>query len=310
MSDPWLELGPTTYQADGFTQLQFPARLVGEDGGLRVVERVRPWQAGAKLDETGAMPDRFTIESVIHNDIIEQGLEGVPVWPGLIEDLIEQFKSGKTGTLNLPWKRGLRVKPETWSRRANADEHRGGESFVVNFKQDNEDNLDREAFERVSVKAGAARVVDEAIFSMESEGMSADPIGDLTELAANLVGLLNTPSDYAQAILTQARRLRRAGKILIGEYQAESEGRDQMNSPAGFAARLKLLELLELAARAESDAREFLPRTRSYIAPRRTDIWTIATELGQDARQLMAVNSAVEDFSNIEQGTAVQVFAE
>lgn len=326
--DPWLLLGPTSYRADGEAELLLPLREVGEDGGLRVVERVRPWQPGAKLDETGAMPDTFTLGFVFNQDISEPEVEtqGIQVWPDLLEALVRQFKTGKTATLNLPWKRGLRVKPLTWQRRAMPDDNRGGETLSVSLKQDNEDALDREAFEAVAVKSNVKRAAEEAVFSLEADGMSAaaadslrsvsafggigDPGANIVELASGLAEILNQPSEFAQAIATQAQRLRRAGKLLMDAFSSGEEGRDQMNGPEGASARAKLLDLLELAANAEAEARATLPKTRSYTAQRRTTIWLIATELGQNARELMAINSAIEDFSFIEPGTSVLVFAE
>jgi hypothetical protein len=326
--DPWLLLGPTSYRADGETELVLPLREVGEDGGLRVVERVRPWQPGAKLDETGAMPDTFSLGFVFNQDVTEPEVEtqGIQVWPDLLEALVLQFKTGKTATLNLPWKRGLRVKPLTWQRRAMSDDNRGGETLSVSLKQDNEDALDREAFEAVAVKANVQRAAEEAVFSLEQDGMSAaaadslrsasdlggfgDPGANIVELAAGLAKLLNQPAEFAQAVAAQAQRLRRASKILLDAFSSGEDGRDQMNGPDGAAARAKLLDLLELAANAEAEARATLPKTRGYTAPRRTTIWLIATELGQNARELMAINSQVEDFSFIEQGDSVIVFAE
>lgn len=325
--DPWLLLGPSSYQATGEVELFIAWREVGEDGGVRVVERIRPWQPGAKLDETGAMPDTFTLGAVFNNDVTEAEVvdQGIQIWPDLIEALVRQFKTGKTATLNLPWKRGMRVKPLTWQRRATSDDNRGGETLTVNFKTDNEDDLDREAFEQVSVKATVKRAAEEAVFSLEQEGMSAaaadqvrttsdfggigDPIGGIVGLASELAGLMNKPGELL-AIATAAQRLRRAGRILIDAYSTNTPGRDQMSGPDGSGARAKLFALLELAANAEAEARAGLPKTRTYTPERRTSIWLIATELGQNARQIMAINSKIEDFSNIEKGEPVLVFAE
>lgn len=310
--DPWLKLGPSSYKADGETELFIAWREVGESGGLRVVPRERVWQDSAKLDVTGAMPDTFQLSAVFHNDVSEPEVDtqNIQIWPDLLEALIKQFKTGKTATLNLPWKRGLRVKPMTWERRATSETDRGGEQLTVNFKADNEDNLDREAFEAVSVKATVKRAAEEAVFALEQDGMAGDFVGGILELSADLAGLMNQPAEFAQAIVTQASRLRRAALILIGTYSTPFPGQDQMNGPDGANARAKLLALLELAAGAEAEARSSLPATRTLLAERRTTIWDIATELGQRARELMSINSAIEDFSLIEKGTAVQVFAE
>lgn len=323
-ADPWLDLPPASYQADGFPEIIIPVDGIDENGALRVARRARPWQPGVKLDHTGHDADKFTLKMLWSNDVEEPGIDG-PIWPDKLEELIRQFKSGKTATLNLPWKRGIRVKPTTWSRSATATDNRGGELVTLNFETDNEDDLDREAFAAVTVKATLQGTVEEAVFDLESAGMSGvlapttfdadSPFGggsieDITELAANLVGLLNAPGEYAQAILHQATRLRRATETVMSAFSTTTPGRDQMNDPTGSSARLKLLELLELAGSAELEARAALPRTRTITTDRDTDIWTIASERGQNARQLMSINGAIEDFGAIPRGTPVLVFAE
>ena len=319
--DPWLKLGPSSYRADGEAELLIPWREVGEDGALRLVRRVRPWQTGAKQDETGADPDTFTLTAVFNDDVKEIENEGQVMWPDTLEALVKQFKTGKTATLNLPWKRGLRVKPKTWQRRATSDDNRGGESLTVTMVTDNEDSLDREAFEAVSVKANVKRAAEEAVFALEQDGMSAGLtdrtglplgifVGDVITLAEDLAGLMNRPGEFAQAIVAQAMRLRSAAKGLVASYSTGKPGRDQMSGPDGASARAKLFALMELAANAEGEARAGLPKTRTFTAERRTSVWDIATELGQNARKIMAINSQVEDFSNIEKGAPILVFAE
>lgn len=325
--DVWADLPPSTYQADGEAVLYIPWHEVGEDGALRVVPRVRPWQAGAKLDETGHDPDVFSLAAVFNSDVTEgdAAFTSQVMWPDTLEALVRQFKTGKTATLNLPWKRGLRVKPTTWRRMAVADNNRGGELLTATFKTDNEDALDREAFEQVSVKASVQRAAEEAAFAMEQEGMNVnlgqerlvlpdggigDPIGGIVGLAAALAGALNRPDELGQSIASAAQRLRRATQLLIGAYSTNEPGRDQMNGPDGASARAKLLDLLELAANAEAEALAGLPKTLTIIAERNTTIWDIATARQQRARELMRINGAIEDFNFIERGTAVLVFAE
>lgn len=323
--DVWADLPPSDYQADGEAVLRIPWQDVGEDGKLRVVRRVRPWQPGAKFDETGHDPDVFTCSATFNNDVTEPDFAEQVMWPDTLEALVRQFKTGKTATLNLPWKRGLRVKPISWQRRATAEGNRGGETLQVTFETDNEDALDREAFEQVSVKASVQRAAEEAAFAMESEGMNVnlgqerlvlpeggigDPIGGIIGLAGDLAGLMNRPDELAQAVATAAQRLRRATSLLISAYSTDEPGRNQMNGPEGASARAKLLDLLELAANAESEALAGLPKTMTVLAERNTTIWEIATARDQRARDLMRINGAIEDFNFIERGTPVTVFAE
>lgn len=306
--DPWLKLGPCTYVVNGKTY-GCVAMEVGENGGNRIAPRDRPWQRGAKLDGVGVKSDEFLLDLIFSNDAGEPDVQNA--WPSDLEAMVAAFKlsgsDGLTGTLNLSWKRGLRVKPLEWSRRAVATENRGGEVLRVKFQEDNEDNLDREAFQLVQVKAALPERVDATQFDAESEGMDVFAIEDLTELAADVVGLLNYPNDVAAALLHAGNRLRLAVKTVGEAFSSGEPGRDQLNEPAGALTRLKLLELAELGERAVSEARPKATRVMTFT--RTQSIWNIATELGQSARDLMVVNEQIPDFGFIEAGTPVRVFA-
>jgi hypothetical protein len=194
-----------------------------------------------------------------------------------------------------------------WTGTARSDEHRGGEAVRVKFMADNEDNLDRAAFQAVSVKASMNAKVEAAQFDMESEGMDLHSLADVTEFAANVVGLLNAPADNAAALAFAGNRLRRAVNTVAQAFSSGGPGHDQLNDAQGASARLKLLELLELGARAVGEARPKATRTRTFERTR--DIWSIATELRQNARELMTMNEQIEDFAVIPPGTPVRVFA-
>ncbi len=307
-ADAFSGLGPATFKVDGgFVTHGFTAFVVAESGSNRIVERNRPFRPAAKLDALGPNSDSFSIEAIFHRDIAEPDIPvPEPRWPDALQRFVDDLKTGKTGTLNLPWKRGIRCKALTWGRTANANEHRGGESIRVEFKEDNEDKLDRAAVQLVTVKATVQNAVEATSFDMESEGMDLFAIEDLTEIAANIQGLLNTPGDFAASLLHAGNRLRRAVETVKGAFSSGQPGRDGLNSPEGANARLKLLELAELAARAVGEAR---PRqTRIVTYPRVRDIYSIATELGQNARELMTINEQIEDFAVIPAGQAVRVF--
>ncbi len=312
-ADSWEDLQASSYQADGQSVLLVIARTIGEKGALRAVKHIRPFQKGWKLDETGPDGDEFTLEMMFHPNVVEGDTEGsgqLPIWPDRLEALRKQFKGGKTATLHLPWKRNLRVKPLTWDSRAAAEEYRGGEILTVTFSSDNEDDLDREAFESVSVKSQLERRAEAATFDMDSLGAFDGSIEDITELAANLVGLMNAPGDYAAAIAHDAQRVRRAASFLLDSFTSSVPGRDQMNDPDGARAHQGILDLLDFAAGAQAEAQERLPRTITVRYPTDRSIYDIATERKQSARDLIAINDALEDPGFIQAGTPVLVFSE
>lgn len=304
-ADAWADLPAAEFVDSEDYHHSFVALQVGERFSLRVAPRPRAYQRGAKLDQTGPNPDEFELDLIFHADVIEAGAD-FDRWPGAKERFFAAAHLGETGTLNLPWKRGIRCKVVEASSTARADEHRGGEAVRVKFSTDNEDNLDRAAFQLVSVKATLPNRVEAAQFDLESEGMDLFAIEDITELAANVVGLLNSPADNAAALLHAGNRLRRAVETVGAAFSTDAAGRDQLNGPSGASARLALLGLAELGSRAVGEARPRATRVMTFTRAR--DIWSIATELGQNARELMTINEQIEDFAVIPAGTSVRVF--
>ena len=301
-ADSWVKLPPATFVLDGVTHT-FTAQLITVNGSNRLARRHRPFQNGAKIDFVGNNPDELELECIFHPDVTEPGAD-FERWPTALEDFEEALRTGKTGTLNLPWKRGLRMKGDSWARMARSDEHRGGETVRVKFARDNEDSLDREAMQRVSVRSTINGAVEAAQFDLESEGGWNAGIEQVTTLAAQVQSLLATPGDTLDSLLHVANRLRRA----VESTEAALEAGPLAADPEGSSVRQKLLELAELAARAESEALAARPKTRTFIPERDTTIFRIATELGQKARELMSINGAIEDFNAIPAGTPVTVF--
>lgn len=306
-ADPWLGLGPAEFVVDG-TRIGFVVLNVGRRGSNRNPKRVRPFREGWKLDHTGTDGEVLTLDCMFGSDVKEPDVDNE--WPSALERAIDVFKTGKTGTLNLPWRRGIRCKADTWDTAASSSENRGHETLRVQFSEDNEDNLDRTAVQVVSVKATIQRSVEAAQFDAESEGMDLFAIEDITQLAADVVGLLNAPGDRAAALLHAGNRLRLAVKTVAEAFSSGEPGRDQMNGPEGANARLRLLELAELGARAVGEGRSKQRKTRTITYSRTRDIWSIATEEGQNARELMTINEQIEDFAFIPAGTPVRLFAD
>lgn len=312
----WTDLLVASFQADFRTEVFFAILGNTESGSMRIAKRDRPWQNGAKLDDIGANADDFQLRLIFHNDVTEPGMgaedggwSNYQPWPNAHDELLDQFHTGTTGTLNLPWKRGIRCKATQWTSVTSADDTRGGAIVTVTFTTDNEDSLDREALELASVTATTNRDADATSFDMDSLGMFDGSIEDITELAADLVGLLNAPNDELSAILHASQRLRRAVTFVMSSFSSAVPGRDQMNDADGAGARLRLLGLLDLAGRAEGEALSALPQTRIVVFPRVRDIYSIATEVGQSARTLMSINDAIEDLSYIPAGTPVRILA-
>lgn len=310
----WEDYGPMSFQADGEREIKFLGRSVQQDGKNRLAPRKRPFRQGAKQDSTGSDEDDIIVEGIFHNDVEEPDVDnGMPMWPDTIEAFVKQLKkSDKTGTLNLPWKRKNRVKALNWTRRATADEHRGGEIISVHFVTDNEDKVDREAMLKSSASGNLSRAVEEAQFDALSEGAWNASLEDLTGFASDLVGWINAPREYAADVVHASNKVTRAVEHVFNALSGatgDEPGQAPMNDPNGFPLRIRLLEIMDLAASAEAESRRSRPATRTYIPERDTDIWAIAVELEQDANELILLND-LDDPTLVEAGVGIRVFAE
>lgn len=304
------DYAPADFKPDGRTLAQFLVKVSSEAGSLRIAKRDRPWQDGAKLDAVGANADDFVLSMIFHNDLTEAGIDdSVPMWPDGVDAMTKQFHFGETGTLNLPWKRGIRCKAVSWRRVESADDTIRGALVDVTFTTDTEDSIDREAFQAVSVRATANAAVEEATFDLDSTNMFDGSIEDITGFAADLVGLLNSPNELLGSVLQAANRLRRAVLFLKNGMETALPGRDGMNDPDGASGRAKLFELLELAAQAQAEALAAQPPTRDVKYQQPVDIWSVAAELNQSSRTLVELNDRIPDLSYIEPGTPIKVLA-
>jgi len=84
--------------------LAFPAKVINDNGGNRIVQRERPFRDGAKLDDTGSRATVWAFEVLFENSIEESGLEinAMPLYPDVINAIIESFKTHETGDLVVP----------------------------------------------------------------------------------------------------------------------------------------------------------------------------------------------------------------
>jgi hypothetical protein len=307
----WTALGPASIEYEGEQPIKFMARgRLTMNGSIRRVERKIPWRKGAKQDDTGANADDLNIEAPFFNTVTEPDMgDWPPMWPDRLNKLVDLFKTCKTCTLHLPWRRNIRCKADSWQRVADIENEVDGETLTVKFAEDNEDSLDGPSAEDVSVRANIMRVVEQATFDLESEGMWDGSFEDLTQFAADLEGALNAPGEFLWDIAHKARRVRRAARAIRESFTSRLSGRRQMDDPTGERAYRDMLSIEDKAARAEAEALASLPPTTTRTFDTDRDIHSIAAELGQNARDLMSLNGHIEDLGFIEAGTPVVVFA-
>lgn len=304
----WEELVPVGWQTES-GRIVFAVSDVSIEGGTRIAAREIPYRPGAKLDQTGRRPHKYRLTALFFPQVSEPGLDqGEQMWPDRLNALEAALDTGETGTLDLPWRRSIRAKCETWSRKASA-EQRDGEVLEITFCEDNEEDVADE-IQQPSVAATLSQEAEATRFDAEAFGAWDGSLADLTELAAGLEGALRAPGEALQNVKSAAKRLQDSARR-FADAVTDAAGADggKGNDPRGAALVARAQLLADQAAAAEAEASASLPATREQTFDVARDLASIATELGQDYRQLLTINTELEDPGYIPKGTPVKVFA-
>jgi prophage DNA circulation protein len=305
MPGEWEKTGPASFQADGSPEIRFIVVGVRKKGGKRLAKRRRPYRPGAKLDNVGRLEREWDLDISFFNTVDEPNMgTDVQHWPDRANDLEAAAEADETGTLHLPWERNLRGQIETFERVYDTGK-RDGEIFRFHFVEDTEEQLLGDAVDQVSVKAQIQRKVEEAEFDAESLGDWDGSFEDFQEFAADLEGALNAPGQALDDVKHKAGRVRRAAKSVKESITSRVDGDD----PEHERVLRKMNAISDTAAGVEIQASANSPRTRTVSYATATDIYSIAADLGQDAGELISLNTSIEDLLAIPAGTAVVVFA-
>lgn len=297
----WEGLQAASFKPDGEAEVFFAIQSIEKDGGNRLVKRARPYRPGVKLDSTGPKEHSWKVSMIFHNSLSEIGLGDSPaIYPDRLQTLESYCEKQVTGTLNLPLERNLRVRCDTYNRRADHT-FRDGEIFSVTFVEDNEESA--VVSTNVSVKSTIVTAVEEAIFDAESCGAWESPLSQLKDLAAELNGMMSAPGEFLAGIEQKAGVVAKCAKSIKDSLS----GKTLMN-PEGSRTQQKLNELIDAAFTAKSQAAG-APKTttRSWSTPQ--DIFAIGLELDQDPFELIKLNTNLRDVGYIPAGVPVVVFA-
>jgi len=310
---------PSAAWAVGGNKIAFPVERITITGGNRIIDQVRPYRDGAKLDDTGAEALVINLSCIFENSLqensnAEPGLRqtngSLQLYPDVLNLLIYAFEEHETGDLTVPNIGTIRARAWTWNRSAERSE-RDCERVDLVFKQDNEDNVDAASFVAPSVSANAYELAEAAEFAEQSEGMWDGSLQDLNELAANLEGIANLPGDTMQDYEQQAAMVMGAHDRVVRAWSnTAEEGRDILLDPDSAGVQRKLNRQKEIAGKSRQSARRGLPRqvTRRYKVS--TSIFLVAADVEQDASLLIEINPQIADLMEIPPGTPVRVFAD
>ena len=301
------------------SKLAFPVESINITGGNRIIEQVRPYRDGAKLDDTGSEAVSFTFSAVFNNSLqiysnAEPGLtqtnEGLELYPDVLNLLIYLFDEHETGDLTVPNVGNIRARAVSYSRDATGME-RDTERVQFVFKQDNEDNVDAASFTAPSVEANGETLALAAEFDEQSESMWDGSLADLNELAANLEGIANAPGDMWQDMESQANIVMGAHDRVVNAWSnPDDPGRDLLLDPESSGVQRKLNRQKELAGKIRQSGRRGLPAIVTKVYPVSVNIFTVSADVGQSVVTLIEINSQLADLMEIAPGVPVRILSD
>lgn len=284
-----------TWKVGSLPALKFPVISIQETGGNRIVERERPYRDGAKLDDTGSKAKKWVLKVQFENSIVEEGLDGTKLlYPDVLNELIASFDIHETGDLTVPTRGMVRARAESYSRDEVQDD-RDGATVTFTFCEDNEDNVGNQQFEQLNIDASARRLSEQTVFSATSEGMWSTSLADVNEFASELEGFANFPGDTVADIDSQASIVIGATNRVGRAFSRETEENNNLlNDPELSMTQRKLEETKDMAGRSRGEARQGRPRPVPFFVNGDTDLFTIASRLGQLPEDLISINPGVD----------------
>jgi hypothetical protein len=293
--------------------LKFPVKSIQETGGNRIVERNRPYRDGAKLDDVGSNATKWTVEAIFENSLMdgESGLDkSRALYPTILNLVIDSFRIHGTGDLVLPTRGKVRARAESYTR-VEADTERDFARLTLVFCEDNEDNVDAQKFQQLQVNASARRLTETTQFDAQSEGAWKTSMADLREFGAELEAFSNFPGSTRADLDTQVGIVQSTIESIFrtGEKDARENVHNAINDPEGSRLQRKLEETNDVAGRSRAQPRAGRRRMVPFRVESATDLFTVASQLGQSIIDLLDINPSVNP-DWVEAGTVINIFEE
>jgi hypothetical protein len=300
---------PCAYEVAG-RRLAFSVYSITEDGSNRLTPRKRVYRSGSLQNSTGAEADAWTLEIRFYNGQREPGVPTNP-YPQDVGKLRTLCKIQETGTLHLPTRGPVRVRPAHW-RRTETAERRDYASVEVTFDEDSEEPFDEAALTVPNARSAAKTIAKQTTEALMAEGIYSDDVASLEQLAGELEALALAPSDFvddleqkSQELVDTVARIEAAFATPLIPFGAPGP-RALLRAPSAAHVGLLLRALVEMAAAAASAVPgRRAPVPRYYKVD--VSIADVAVDLDQDMNDLMGLNSSLPNLLRIVAGTPILV---
>ncbi len=306
------------WTADGGEPIAFPVLRITETGGNRIVIQDRAYRDGAKLDDTGSVAKAWNITVMFENSIAlsnhaEPDLntvnKGEPLYPNILNALIESFDIHETGDLVVPTRGSVRARCQSYSRAEGFDQ-RDCAMLDLTFVEDNEDNVGAQMFTAPSAAGSANLLAEQTTFSEQSEGMWDGSIQDLNEMTSQLEGLANAPGQYAQDLEQQHKTvMNNVDRVIALNTDAATEGKNILSGAESTKAQRDLQRIKEMAGQSSQAQRQGQKKLVTKKYEQQLSIFQIATIENQDAQVLVENNPQIPNLLAIPKNTPVRMYA-
>ncbi|WP_437759481.1 DNA circularization N-terminal domain-containing protein [Sorangium sp. So ce1389] len=308
-NDIFAKYPPATWDVAG-QSVTFQVETLQETGGNRLVQWERPYRDGAKLDDTGSRAKGWTLSAIFYLGGSEPGIDP-DQYPDALNKLLASFDEHETGTLTLPTRGPVRCRAESYNRVETSAE-RDVARVTLTFLADNEDNTTAASFTAPSARSVVRQQVEAATFWAQQQGAWSGDLSSLTEFAAELEGLINSPFEAMDQIEAKAKAIDSACERVENAFTGASSRvpaplNRLLGLPPAVATLRGLRALRDTSRRAASDALSSLPRIVTKTFPTPKNLVGLSGELGQPFEQLLKINSGLDPLL-IPPGTPVRVF--
>lgn len=317
MADDIFGQYPTFKWEVGGKAILFAAVEIRERGGNRIARHKRYGRKGARCDDTGAQEKEWRLRAFIFNDPEQEpGIDGAAQYPDVAIALTDSFDIHETGTLTTPTRGPRRCRAESYER-VEVEKERDACALELVFVEDNEDDADVAAFQAPSAQSILKTLAVETFAACTDVGAFNTDVGSLTELAGDIVGLIEAPGQFVadmeaknNAFLNQLESIEKA--FSNETEKANEKVQTLLTDPEGSLGVRRLRELHDAAARAPLEKAVLgSPVARPTIAmafTKRLSLWDIASALGQNGDDLVPLNPGLPDLLDIPPNTPVTVF--
>jgi prophage DNA circulation protein len=287
---------PYGFKPAGRKKILIAVMSEDKESAARIVQQIRPYRHGAKLDTTGAEPNVWSLKAVFNNSIDIEDDDTTPQFPDRILALEQCARDLECGDFTHPVDGVFRARIHRVSRSLPEDATDTAFATLVVI-EDNEEGVDAASIQ-AAIRGSAIRLGEQTSFTTQLEGDGWNgSVEDLKEFLAELEGLMRAPGRCADDIDAKVRSIvNAADSVLKARDETQREDSRRLAEGPAPGTRVALERLIDRVHGANDEQNGGRPRAIRYLVRRATDIYAIAADVKQPVSALLELNAQrIED---------------